>query len=45
MWVASERAIYWVDILAHRIMRYRVDTGVRESWQFEQKNLRFRSVA
>lgn len=35
LWVADERAIYWVDIVKKKVHRYHCDTGEKKTWQFE----------
>jgi sugar lactone lactonase YvrE len=37
LWVAREQAIYWVDILTHRVHRYRLDSGEQTTWQFQEE--------
>jgi xylono-1,5-lactonase len=36
LWSIKEQALYWVDILSHRLHRYSPAEG-RRSWQFEQE--------
>lgn len=36
LWSLREQALYWVDILGHRLYRHRAGEGVR-SWQFEEE--------
>lgn len=36
LWSVREQALYWVDILGHRLHRYSLDEGQR-SWQFEEE--------
>lgn len=36
MWSVREQALYWVDILAHRLHRYSATNG-EQSWQFHQE--------
>lgn len=36
LWSAREQALYWVDILNHRLHRYSPEEG-RRSWQFDQE--------
>jgi xylono-1,5-lactonase len=35
-WSEREQALYWVDILEHRLFRYRLGDEARDSWQFEE---------
>lgn len=35
-WSEREQALYWVDILEHRLLRYRPADEARDSWQFEE---------
>lgn len=35
-WSEREQALYWVDILEHRLYRYRLADGARDSWQFDE---------
>ncbi|MCW7539331.1 SMP-30/gluconolactonase/LRE family protein [Aquabacterium sp. A7-Y] len=32
-WSPSRQALYWVDILEHRLFRYTPSTGLREQWE------------
>ena len=34
-WSVQQQAIYWVDILGHRLMRLRWATGQRAEWDFD----------
>jgi D-xylonolactonase len=34
-WSPGRQALYWVDILGHRLHRYTPASGRRESWQFD----------
>lgn len=36
LWSVREQALYWVDILAHRLHRYSIDEG-RRTWQFDEE--------
>ncbi len=36
LWSQREQALYWVDILAHRLHRWHPSTGDRRTWQFDQ---------
>lgn len=36
LWSVREQALYWVDILNHRLHRYSPEEG-RRSWQFDQE--------
>lgn len=36
LWSAAEQALYWVDILGHRLHRFSPSQGQR-SWQFDQE--------
>jgi D-xylonolactonase len=35
-WSQREQALYWVDILEHRLYRYRLADGARDSWRFDE---------
>jgi len=35
-WSAREDALYWVDILGHRLHRYRPADGIGTSWDFDE---------
>lgn len=35
-WSVQEDALYWVDILGHRLHRYRPIDGIRTSWDFDE---------
>ena len=35
-WSEREQALYWVDILEHRLYRYRLSDGARDHWQFDE---------
>ncbi len=37
VWRVAEQALYWVDIPAHKIVRLRVETGVRSEWLLPEK--------
>jgi sugar lactone lactonase YvrE len=36
-WSIREQAVYWVDILGHRLYRWHPATGQRRSWQFGEE--------
>lgn len=35
-WSEREQALYWVDILEHRLHRYHPKNNARDSWQFDE---------
>lgn len=35
-WSVREQSLWWVDILAHRLLRYTPSTGARRSWDFDE---------
>src|SRR5574341_698848 len=35
-WSAREQALYWVDILEHRLYRYAPASGARREWRFDE---------
>jgi sugar lactone lactonase YvrE len=35
-WSTREQALYWVDILKHRLCRYRLQDGERREWSFDE---------
>ena len=37
LWSQREQALYWVDILAHRLYRWRSGDGARHQWQFGEE--------
>jgi sugar lactone lactonase YvrE len=37
LWSTREQALYWVDILGHRLYRYTPSTKARESWAFDEE--------
>jgi sugar lactone lactonase YvrE len=37
VWRAAEQALYWVDIPAQKIVRLRVDSGLRSEWLLPEK--------
>ncbi len=37
LWSVREQALYWVDILAHRLHRWQPAAGQRSSWQFDEE--------
>ncbi|HET9208553.1 MAG TPA: SMP-30/gluconolactonase/LRE family protein [Burkholderiaceae bacterium] len=37
LWSVREQALYWVDILGHRLHRCRADGSARTSWAFDEE--------
>ena len=35
LWVASENAVYWVDIVKHQVHRLSLADGAKKTWQFD----------
>jgi xylono-1,5-lactonase len=35
LWVARERALYWVDVVGKQVHRYGVELGTQKSWSFK----------
>jgi len=35
-WSVREQALYFVDILGHRLHRYTPENGAQRSWQFDE---------
>jgi len=36
LWSARDNALYWTDILSHRLNRLSLDSGVVRSWEFDE---------
>ena len=36
-WSVRTQSLWWVDILEHRLFRYRLADGARDSWQFTEE--------
>lgn len=36
LWLASENALYWVDILQRQVHRFQVTSGQRQTWTFDE---------
>ncbi|HEU4652853.1 MAG TPA: SMP-30/gluconolactonase/LRE family protein [Steroidobacteraceae bacterium] len=37
VWSSASRALYWVDILGHKLHRYSPDTNSQETWDFDEE--------
>ncbi len=37
VWSVRHQALYWVDILGHRLHRYHLATQARDSWSFDEE--------
>ncbi len=37
VWSSTSRALYWVDILGHKLHRYSPDTNAQETWNFDEE--------
>ena len=35
VWVESENAIYWLDIMKYKVHRLSLDSGAKKTWQFD----------